>query len=179
MGNEKQTHNFATADINDFVKELNEPKQEFEQKTSIFDNLPEDEPEKEQEQPKEKIKTQMTEGAANASGRLVVSVIDTVIPAVQAWCAKSDTEDFKAKENDRAELEDAFSEYMKLKGGDIPPGLMCVILVLAIYGSNVPKMLEMRKLNTEKEKLERMRRDLEFQRQQFETERENFNKNKK
>ena len=26
-----------------------------------------------------------------------------------------DTEDFKAKENDRAELEDAFSEYMKLK----------------------------------------------------------------
>ena len=175
MGNENTTHNFATADIKEFVNELNVPKQEFEQKTSIFDNLPEDVAQ-EIEPQEPKVKTKMTTGAANASGKLVVSVIDTVIPSVQAWFAKDDTDGYKAPESNRSEMEEAFSRYMELKGGDIPPGLMCLILVITIYGSNIPKMLEMRKLNTEKENLEKMRRDLEFQRKQLDAERENFNK---
>ena len=171
--------NLATgADISSFVAELQQPKQEFAQSESIFDALPEETPTPENEpQPREPIRTQMTQGAANASGKLVVSVIDTVIPALQAWLAKTNADEFKAAEPDRAELETALSEYMKLKGGDIPPGLMCVILVVAIYGSNIPKMLEMRKLNTEKERLEKMRRDLEYQKQQLDKERQKITKN--
>ena len=173
-----ETTNLATgADINSFVAELQQPKQEFAQSESVFDALPEPPEPENEDQPKEKVRTQMTTGAANASGKLVVSVIDTVIPAIQAWFAKTDTEDFKAYESDRAELDNAFSEYMKLKGGDIPPGLMCVILVISIYGSNIPKMLEMRKLNTEKERLDKMRRDLEYQKQQLDKERQKLAKN--
>jgi hypothetical protein len=173
--NENQQNLATGGDINAFIEELTQPKHPFEQTESIFDALP-SEPAPITAHPAEKITTQMTAGAANASGKLVVSVIDTVIPALQAWLAKSDSEEFKADSSDRAELENALSEYMKLKGGDIPPGVMCIILVLAIYGSNIPKMLELRKINTEKEKLEKMRRDLEYQRKQLDLEREKLKK---
>jgi hypothetical protein len=166
------------SDINAFVSELQQPKQEFEQSESIFDALPEP-AENAPDPPKEKITTQMTAGAASAGGKLAASVIDTVIPSLQSWIAKSDAAEFKAQPDDRAELENALAEFMKLKGGDIPPGLMCVILVLAIYGSNIPKMFELRKINTEKERLEKMRRDLEYQRKQLDLDREKLKKEQK
>jgi hypothetical protein len=158
--NANKEYQYQTADISEFINEIQQPKQEFEQSASIFDELPEPSSEIDEKERSEPIRTQMTAGAANASGKLVVSVIDSVIPALQAWYAKTEADEFKADASSRDELQAAFAEYMKLKGGDIPPAMMCLILVLVIYGSNIPKMLEMRKLNTQKELLDKREKEL-------------------
>ncbi len=135
---------YPTADISDFISEMNQPKQDFnldiqpsEEETALFDNAPQD--------PVEKVDVQMKSAAASASGKLFATVIDTALPATLAAIASAPAEHFKAAPQDRQELADALTEYMRLVGADIPPGMMVVILVLSIYGSKVPDVIRLRK----------------------------------
>jgi hypothetical protein len=156
-------NNFATADISEFVSELNQPKQEFEQPHSVFDELP-NEPDPEPE-PQERVTTSMTKTASNAAGKLVLSVIDNAIPMGLGLIAKTEADKFKATPSERAELEEALSRYMELQGGDIPPGLMVIILVLGIYGLKVPTAIQLRKQQTvideQTAEIERLKKELE------------------
>lgn len=105
------------------------------------------------EEENEPVSLQMRAGAARASGKLITTVIDTTIPAILATIAKDNVEEFKAAPEDREELEEALTEYMKLKGGDIPPSVMVIILISTIYLSKIPKVIELRKLNKKQEEL--------------------------
>lgn len=106
-----------------------------------------------EEEENEPVSLQMRAGAARASGKLITTVIDTTIPAILATIAKDNVEEFKAAPEDREELEEALTEYMKLKGGDIPPYVMVIILINTIYLSKIPKVIELRKLNKKQEEL--------------------------
>ena len=102
-----------------------------------------------------------TSSVANASGKLLATVIDTSLPAALGFLAKEKGSVYKADEEDRAELEKALGEYMKLKGGDIPPGMMVLVLVLSIYGAKIPMAIQHRKMNVERLELEQQKKDLE------------------
>lgn len=50
---------------------------------------------------------------------------------------------------------------MKLKGGDIPPSLMVIILISTIYLSKISKVIELRKLNKKQEDLNNKEQQLQ------------------
>ena len=119
------------------------------------------------EEENEPVSLQMRAGAARASGKLITTVIDTTIPAILAGIAKGNIEEFKAAPEDREELEEALTEYMKLRGGDIPPSVMVIILISTIYLSKIPKVIELRKLNNKQEELNNREQQLFMLEQQL------------
>lgn len=157
-------YQFASGqDIDQFIAQMQAPKQDMHiDEAEGLRQLEEEAANAVQEEKAEKVDVQMKASAARASGRLVASVIDNTLPGIMAFAGKdNDPAPYKADPESRTELEEALTEYMRLKGGDIPPGMMVLILLLTIYGSKVPMMLQHRKINTERQKLEETRKQLD------------------
>ncbi len=143
------SYTFATGDdIDAYIRDIQSPKQDMNidptEGLSELEDLQEFD-----DAPFEKTDIQMKAAAAKASGRLVATVIDTALPQALAYIAKTpDSTPYKADPDSRQELEEALTEYMRLKGGDIPPGMMVLLLVLSIYLTKIPTALQQRKQNT-------------------------------
>jgi len=149
-------YKFVTSDISDFVNELQQPKQKFNSSDDIFDGLPADELPTEH---KEGEHLQADPKVAQSTAHLIVTTIDAVLPETMAFAAKQKTSEFfKADGETKKELEDAFTEYIKLKGAkDLPPSVLIIILLLVAYGTKVPTMLQMRKDTILEEQNEKLR----------------------
>ena len=159
LGDEKKINTeYPTGDSETFLTEIQSPKQNM--NISEAEGLEELETLQVTEKP-EKEDLVMKSSVANASGKLLATVIDTSLPAALGFLAKEEGSGYKADEEDRAELEKALGEYMKLKGGDIPPGMMVLVLVLSIYGAKIPMAIQHRKMNVERLELEQQKKDLE------------------
>ena len=159
LGDEKKINTeYPTGDLESLLTEIQSPKQNM--NISEAEGLEELETLQVTEKP-EKEDLVMRSSVANASGKLLATVIDTSLPAALGFLAKEEGSGYKADEEDRAELEKALGEYMKLKGGDIPPGMMVLVLVLSIYGAKIPMAIQHRKMNVERLELEQQKKDLE------------------
>jgi len=156
--------NYPTGDLESFLTEIQAPKQNM--NISEAEGLEEFEALQDAEKP-EKEDLVMKSPVANASGKLLATVIDTTLPAALGFLAKEEGSGYKADEEDRNELEKALGEYMKLKGGDIPPGMMVLVLVLSIYGAKIPLAMQHRKINAERQELEQQKKDLEAREKAF------------
>ena len=145
---EEQDYHFASGtDINDYLSEMGAEKQDMNLSDTLDEDLPFDTETEEQTM-------QMPSDVANATGKMFASVIDTVLPETLAMLSKGDVEDYKAAPTDRKELEKALGKYLAIKGTDIPPGVMLLILILSIYGMKVPQALQERKFNNKMQELE-------------------------
>ncbi len=149
MAAEEKDYQFASgAVIDSFIAEMQQEKQHtVEDPFAGLEDLDEEPTDVEDEAPSEKIDTRMTKTAANASGAIVVGVIDTILPAILGFIAKEDAKEYKADPDQRADLEVAMSNYMALQGEQIPPGYMVLILIVGIYATQIPAALQHRKLN--------------------------------
>lgn len=147
---EPQEYKFITSDINDFMNEFNEPKQEMPDAVN-FDNFPTYNSEADNAPEMETLKANA--GVAKSTAKIIVATIDGFIPEIMRAVAKApDSEPFKADTDTKKELENAFAEYIKLKGvGDIPPGVLIIILLLTAYGSKIPMIMQLRKANIKAE----------------------------
>ena len=146
--------NLPQGDLDEFMKEFMQPKQDMNiDENDGLENL-------QVERPEEPQHIQMQSGAAEATGKLCVTVVDTVLPACLGVIAKDDGDNYKASDEERSELEEAFGEYMKLKGADVPPGVMVLILVGTIYGTKLPYAFQQRKIAAAKEELEKKEKEL-------------------
>lgn len=149
-----EVNEYPSGDLKAFLDDYTTEKQDMNiDESDGLDDLEEKAASFVDEEEKEPVTIQMRAGAAKASGKLITTVIDTTIPAMLAAIAKDNVEEFKAAPEDREELEEALTEYMKLKGGDIPPSVMVIILISTIYLSKIPKVIELRKLNKKQEEL--------------------------
>lgn len=147
----KQEYKFVTSDINDFMQDFNRPKQEMPESAVNFDNFPVDEPDNIERDETETLKVNAQ--VARSTARLIVAAIDGFVPEIMRTIAKEETsEAFRADADSKSELEKAFAEYIKLKGvGDIPPGVMILVLLVVTYGSKVPMILQLRKANIQRD----------------------------
>lgn len=147
----KQEYKFVTSDINDFMQDFNRPKQEMPESAVSFDNFPVDEPDNIERDETETLKVNAQ--VARSTARLIVAAIDGFVPEIMRTIAKEETsEAFRADADSKSELEKAFAEYIKLKGvGDIPPGVMILVLLVVTYGSKVPMILQLRKANMQRD----------------------------
>lgn len=148
---------FPTESLDNFINEFNQPKQNMDlderpQANDEFDKVTGEQP--------EEAEIQMKAAPAKATAKMITAVIDNTLPAALGLVAKEDSNAFKASPEERGELVDALTEYVRLKGGDVPPGLMVIIIVLTIYGSKVPFAIQQRKLNKMREELEKTQADL-------------------
>lgn len=150
---EPQEYKFITSDINDFINDFSRPKQEMPDAVD-FNNFPatEEQATFTDDAPTE-AQPRVTAQVARSTARMIVATIDTFIPEIMRYVAKADNaEEFKADGEVRGELEAAFTDYIKIKGvGDIPPGMMIVILLLTAYGSKIPMLMQLRKANIKAE----------------------------
>lgn len=146
----QEKYKFVTSDINDFMQDFNRPKQEMPEAVS-FDNFPVDEPDNIERDENETLKVNAQ--VARSTARLIVAAIDGFVPEIMRTIAKEETsEAFRADADSKSELEKAFAEYIKLKGvGDIPPGVMILVLLVVTYGSKVPMILQLRKANIQRD----------------------------
>lgn len=129
--------------LSDFVEDFNTPLQQTNVnldealEDKIFDPL-EDDLEEDQERPRLQ-NVQQSMQAAKATGKLLATMTDSLVPSILCAVAKSDNvQNYKASDVERQELETAFTNYSRLKGGDIPSGMALVIAIACIYGAKVP-----------------------------------------
>ena len=151
---ENKPYNFVSSGISGFMDEYQQPKQEQNIREDVFDAFPTEPEEIHDEQPDglpERL--QASASVAKASAKILTTALDSTLSGVFGFIAKGDSTDFRADDAQRDDLETAFAEYIKLKGGDIPPGVALLILVISIYGGKGALAFQLRKANTEKELL--------------------------
>jgi len=157
----EKPYSFASGGINDYLDELKVAKQPQDiDESEGLDELLELQ-EKETPEPLEKLKANTA--VANASGKILAIAIDAALPVAIGLFLKDDPENYKASEDEKEALTDAFAEYTKLKGGDIPPWLALMITILSIYGVKGAAGYQNKKLNAENTKLQKRIEELEAQ----------------
>ncbi len=157
---EKKDYQFASSGIDDFANEFKKPKQEQGiDEASDLDNLQlidDDKP----DAPLDKIRANVK--VANATGSLAAMALDGGMSTIIGlFIAKADPKEFKANPEEKETLEEAFAEYVKLKGGEIPPGLAILIVILAIYLPKGANAFQLRKANERIDELEKRNAELE------------------
>lgn len=153
---------YSTKNLDDFLNEMGKARQDMGIEETFVDPEPEPNFETGDDPDSDGPEIQVKTAPARATAKLITTVIDSTIPSTLAFIAKSDIAEYKASEDEREELTEALTEYVKLKGGDIPPGVMVVILVCVIYGTKVPAALQQRKLNDRQEMLEKREKELDL-----------------
>ena len=160
-GTEKP-YSFASGGIDGYMKELSRPKQPLDiDESEGLDELIDLQP-TETDEPLEKIKA--NNAVANATGSLLATAIDTGLSTIiGSFIAKGDPDDYKASPEKKDEMASALSDYVKLKGGDIPPGMALMIIIMSIYLPKGVVAFQVHKL--EKEIAEKDKRIAELEKQ--------------
>lgn len=139
----EQSYSFASGGIEDFENELQMPKQQ--QDIDEAEGL-EDLGGLEESEMQEGLRAKAS--VANSTGSLLALTIDSIIPTGLAMLAdEDDPSEFKASPDEHDELKKVLSEYTKLKGADIPPGVGVLLVLLAIYGPKAFMAVKLRKAN--------------------------------
>lgn len=170
----KDEYKFVSNGISGFLDEYQQPKQEQPINDTVFDDFPTDTEEIPDEHPNGlPDKLQASPSVARESAKILTTALDSSLSGIFGFIAKSEASDFKADPDQRDDLESAFAAYIKLKGGDIPPGIALLLLVVSIYGSKGALAIQLRKANTEKEALtkraEAAERELQILKESFDT----------
>jgi len=163
----EKPYSFMSGGINDYLNEINQPKQpqdidEYpdEENLSAFQDTGKE------DEPLETLKARA--GVAKATGALLATALDAGLSTlIGTFIAKGDPADYKADEEQKSELETAMAEYVKLKGGDIPPGIALLIVVLSIYMPKGVVAFQVRKLELENAEKDRQIAEMQKKLQEF------------
>ena len=164
------TYEFATGQIDpddsleEFLSEFQKPKEE----TGIAEK-PSDEDFDEDD-----LTDPVTSEQAKYTAQFIVDMTDEIAARGLALCSKNPVDEHRAGKEQKKHLKDLWTKFCKEKGAEIPLGWQITLTMLTVYGSQVPKALQDRKLNEEKIKLWEDQKRLELDRQIFEEEKENF-----
>ena len=83
---------------------------------------------------------------AKASATFVVSAVDIGVSEILTMIAKgTDPKPYKATEDEKDDMINVWAEYLKEKGGDIPPGVMVVIMILVVYAPRAKSAFDNKK----------------------------------
>jgi len=149
MLTEERNTEFPTGNLDSFLNEMNQPKQnmDIDQASILDETIPDDSqifgtPEVKETNPDD---FKLDDFTSESAAEILVGIIDTALPAGLAALAKGKTEDFQAEKDQKKTLQKSFKKYLDAKGLDLPPGWLLLFLVLTIYGVKVPTAIAMRK----------------------------------
>jgi hypothetical protein len=136
---------------------------------------PADEVEKKTEPTESELKRQ-----AKPAAKFVVGAIDGGLSYLSALLAESgDSSLYRADKDERDQLTELWAEYLKDKGGDLPPGMMLLLMTVIVYGPKLKKAWDDRahnrliaeqraKLEAREQEIADLRIEIEKQRLEFE-----------
>lgn len=162
---------FASQGFDDYMADLNTPKQEQPGTGDDFAGLDDLNPPAPPEGEEggeggdgtlpDHLQTPLS--VARASASMLTIALDSTLSAILGVVADDDPARFKADPDQREELKAAFTEYVRLKGGDIPPGAALALLVASIYGGKCALAVQLRRANRRARQLESQVADLREQ----------------
>jgi hypothetical protein len=148
--NEKQKDSF-----DEYLSRLSTPKQKISTENNVET---EDDDFTEIEITQEDVKhKQIALEASKFTANIVVETIDVAFSEGFGIFAKLNSEEkneLKADDDIKETLVDAWSNYLKDKGGELSPGILLIILVLGVYAPKIPLAFEMRKMKIKNAELE-------------------------
>ena len=116
----------------------------------------------------------VTSEQAKYTAQFIVDVTDEIAARGLSLCSKNPIDEHRAGKEQKKHLKDLWTKYCKEKGTEIPLGWQITLTMLTIYGSQIPKALEDRKLNEQRMKLWEDQKRLELDREIFEEEKQNY-----
>lgn len=88
------------------------------------------------------------------TAKIIVGVMDTVIPLVVMLLMKNVAEEsMKLEESEREELELAWAEYLGDKNVQVSPGVALIVCIVTVYGGKVISVMHDRKQREERNAL--------------------------
>lgn len=151
---EVKPYDFFTGEDKDFLQEMSIPKQSTGATTVVEDDfileeIPFSENHENENSPN------LTAKAAKSTAKLLGTAIDAPMSSLLAFVAKEkDASQFACTPDEKDTLTDALAEYLKVKGMDVPPGMMLFIVILTIYGGKAVDAFKTRAANVRAEKAE-------------------------
>lgn len=127
---ENADYSFASGNIADYLSEIKIPKQE--QDIQEEDGL--DELENFTKPEPERREIQESKSVSNVAGSALALLSDSLIPMLLAILLKASPETFKATKSEYEQIEQAFSDYTQQEGIKLPPWLVLIGTLGAVYG---------------------------------------------
>lgn len=160
---EDSDYQFADGDLSTFQTEFAAPKQDM----NIGEDPVEFEDLENELNPDHQPEISNAKMARNTA-RFLTPIIDQGAAFGLSMLSKNKLAEHRADKESLKELERLVTEYAKQSGGNIPLWMQLLICLVTMYGFQVPKALEDRKLNTERAALESERKALEEERKKYE-----------
>ena len=146
----QDNYQFAAGDLN-FIDEMAQPKQHME-----LPEMPEMDEENENNTDSTEQEPQNDEliaAAVEETATIITETIDNGAAFGLSILSKNPIEVHKATDEQKERLRKIIYVYCEKTGGYIPLWLQLVILILGIYGTQIPAALEQRKINILEEKV--------------------------
>lgn len=138
--------------INDYktpdqlIEELNQPKQDFTPPQGEDAGI--NTAENQNDEPP--IVTPESMARAKSTAAFVVKSIDLGLSGIAAVVAgEDDPKPYTADKDAIQDLQEVYAEYLKDKAGDIPPGLMCLMMTATVYGPKLKMAYDKKAANAE------------------------------
>ena len=132
----EQTEKKEEITVDEFLEELEQPKQEF--KRPAFFNDCEEIEEPKQAVTKTDVSTHQNKVAiASGQSKIIITLIDSFAPAGLAKISKKEKTEFKLDSEEKEALIEALSEYLATLADSPSPLTTLIIAVIAIYGAKL------------------------------------------
>jgi hypothetical protein len=144
-------YNFQDGDL-DFINELEQPKQPMD-----INERPDFEPQ--QQQPDDLFveddgqHDELIAAAVEETATLVTDTIDSGAAFGLSLISKNPIESHRATADQKSRMRKIIYVYCEKTGGYIPLWLQLVILIIGIYGTQIPAAIDARKMNMLQEKV--------------------------
>lgn len=142
---------------------LQEFRIEKEEKDCPTEPSPEDELEDEEENEEE-----ISNITARNTAIFIVNTIDDGASAGLAFLSKDNQDGYRAGKNQKKNLQDLFTRFCKEKGAEIPIGWQIFFCLATVYGAQVPRALDHRRLHNALQAIEEEKKQLLERRQRLE-----------
>ena len=147
----QEPYRFESGDL-DFISEMEQPKQAMN-----IDERPDFEPTNPEEH-EEYIENDgehddLIAAATEETATLITDVIDNGAAFGLSLISKNPIEEHKATADQKSRIRKIIYVYCEKTGGYIPLWLQLIILIIGVYGVQIPAAMEARKINVLQEKI--------------------------
>ncbi len=155
-------------DLVNFQNEFNQPKQNMNiSEEPTDDEVPDESPDTDEQEPEI---PKATAKGMRLTAEFVAKMTDTICAHGLQLAAKAESAEPYSRMNDSMmeDFTNAVNYYCEKAGGEIPPSIMIVLCIVMMYGTQIPQVMQERKLNIERAKLADDRAKLEAEKADFE-----------
>jgi len=150
---EVKQHKFISGNVGDLLSDLKRNKQDTGvDETENLSDLETQESEIIEDEPMQKLKAR--KDVSDVAGSSMALMADSFLPVLLAIFLQDDPENYKCTEDERESLEQAFADFSRIQGIEMPPWVVLAGTVLGIFGYKAYHGFKVKKLEAENKRLQ-------------------------